>query len=91
YGVFRTGVFPYDDVTWQYPPAASLAVLSPGLLPFLDYAHAFFLVCWTADAAILGMLLYAVRDGRRSARGVWVWVLGVPLLGPIVYARYDVM
>ncbi|UBI39290.1 DUF2029 domain-containing protein [Streptomyces mobaraensis] len=91
YGVFSTGVFPYDDVTWQYPPAAALAVLSPGLLPFLDYAHAFFLVCFAADAAILGMLLYAVRNGRRSARGVWVWVLGVPLLGPIVYARYDVM
>ncbi|MBZ4318767.1 glycosyltransferase family 87 protein [Streptomyces huiliensis] len=91
YGVFQTGVFPYDDVTWQYPPAAALAVLSPGLLPFLDYAHAFFLVCWTADAAVLAMLLYAARDGRRSGRGVWVWVLGVPLLGPIVYARYDVM
>ncbi|GAA3067038.1 hypothetical protein GCM10020000_59130 [Streptomyces olivoverticillatus] len=38
YGVLRTGIFPYDDVTWQYPPAAALAVLAPGLLPFLDYA-----------------------------------------------------
>ncbi|MEV4438586.1 glycosyltransferase family 87 protein [Streptomyces sp. NPDC049577] len=91
YHVLRTGIFPYDDVTWQYPPAAALAVLAPGLLPFLDYAPAFFLVCLLADAAVYGMLLYAVRGGRRTALGVWVWVAGVPLLGPIVYARYDVM
>ncbi|MFI1796008.1 glycosyltransferase 87 family protein [Streptomyces sp. NPDC020379] len=91
YGVLRTGMFPYDDVTWQYPPAAALAVLAPGLLPFLDYAPAFFLVCFAADAAVLALLLYAVRGGRRSVKGVWVWVVGVPLLGPIVYARYDVM
>lgn len=29
YGVLSTGAFPADDVTWQYPPAAALAVLSP--------------------------------------------------------------
>ncbi|CAM5635630.1 2-succinylbenzoate--CoA ligase [Streptomyces glaucescens] len=29
YEVLRTGTFPLDDVTWQYPPAAALAVLSP--------------------------------------------------------------
>ncbi|KNB52736.1 glycosyltransferase 87 family protein [Streptomyces caatingaensis] len=91
YGVLSTGVFPYDDVTWQYPPAAALAVLSPALLPFLGYSAAFFLVCFAADAAVLGLLLYAARGGRRGLRGVWVWVAGVPLLGPIVYARYDVM
>ncbi|MEV5507013.1 glycosyltransferase family 87 protein [Streptomyces orinoci] len=91
YGVLSTGVFPFDDVTWQYPPAAALAVLAPGLLPFLDYAPAFFVVCFAADAAAFGMLLYAARGGRRSVHGVWVWVAGVPLLGPIVYARYDVM
>ncbi|UQI44024.1 DUF2029 domain-containing protein [Streptomyces sp. HU2014] len=91
YGVLRTGTFPYDDVTWQYPPAAALAVLAPALLPFLEYAPAFFVVCFLADAVVLALLLYAVRGGRRSAKGVWVWVAGVPLLGPIVYARYDVM
>ncbi|MEU7106195.1 glycosyltransferase 87 family protein [Streptomyces sp. NPDC046215] len=91
YGVLSTGTFPYDDVTWQYPPAAALAVLAPGLLPFLDYAPAFFVVCFLADAVVLTLLLYSVRGRRRSAAGVWVWVLGVPLLGPIVYARYDVM
>ncbi|MGA4848386.1 glycosyltransferase 87 family protein [Streptomyces sp. G5(2025)] len=91
YEVLRTGTFPLDDVTWQYPPAAALPVLSPALLPFLDYASAFFVLAFLADAAVGGLLLYAGRRPGTSYRGLWVWVIGVPLLGPTVYARYDVM
>lgn len=29
YEVLRAGSFPLTDVTWQYPPAAALAILSP--------------------------------------------------------------
>jgi uncharacterized membrane protein len=89
--VLRTGTFPLDDVTWQYPPAAAVAVLSPLLLPFLAYAHAFFLLAFLADAAVLLMLLYASERHGKARRGVWVWVVGLPLVGPTVYARYDVM
>lgn len=85
YDVLSTGAYPHDDVTWQYPPAAALAILSPGLLPFLDYASAFFVLALLADLAVL-VLLLAVG---RSPRGALVWVAGVPLLGPTVYARYD--
>ncbi|MFD4987822.1 glycosyltransferase 87 family protein [Streptomyces sp. NPDC058372] len=91
YGVLVTGTFPADDVTWQYPPAAALAVLSPALLPFLQYTHAFFVVVLLADAAVLALLLRASRGAGRSRRGVWVWVAGVVLLGPTAYARYDLM
>ncbi|MFB0619905.1 glycosyltransferase 87 family protein [Streptomyces sp. AGS-58] len=91
YEVLRHGTFPLDDVTWQYPPAAALAVLSPAVLPFLSYPHAFFLLAFLADAAVLAALLVAGRRPGRSPRGAWVWVAGVPLLGPTVYARYDVM
>ncbi|WP_405807304.1 glycosyltransferase 87 family protein [Streptomyces sp. NBC_01187] len=94
------GSFPTDDVTWQYPPAAALAILSPGLLTglgLLSYAAAFFVLACAADAAVLALLLYASRararapaDGARRA-GVWVWIVGVPLLGPTAYARYDLM
>ncbi|KAB1145557.1 DUF2029 domain-containing protein [Streptomyces luteolifulvus] len=91
YDVLRTGTFPLDDVTWQYPPAAALPVLSPGLLPFLEYAQAFFVLAFVADLAALSLLLYAGRRPGRTLRGAWVWVAGVPLLGPTVYARYDVM
>ncbi|MCX3062378.1 glycosyltransferase 87 family protein [Streptomyces beihaiensis] len=89
--VLRTGTFPLHDVTWQYPPAAATAILSPALLPFLDYASAFFLLAFLADAAVFVMLLYVAERHGKARRGVWVWVVGVPLLGQTVYARYDVM
>ncbi|MFG2548707.1 glycosyltransferase 87 family protein [Streptomyces sp. NPDC048581] len=91
YEVLRTGTFPLDDVTWQYPPAAALAILSPGLVFWLDYPSAFFVLAFAADLAALLLLLYAGLRPGRTLRGAWVWVAGVPLLGPTVYARYDVM
>ncbi|WP_307625622.1 glycosyltransferase family 87 protein [Streptomyces turgidiscabies] len=91
YEVLRHGVFPLADVTWQYPPAAALAILSPAALPFLDYATAFFVLAFLADLAVLSLLLSAGTRPGRTTRGAWVWVAGVPLLGPTVYARYDVM
>ncbi|MFE3269390.1 glycosyltransferase 87 family protein [Streptomyces sp. NPDC059215] len=91
YEILRAGTFPLDDVAWQYPPAASLAILSPALLPFLDYPSAFFVLALLADLVVFALLRYAgVRPGR-TPRGAWVWVAGLPLLGPTVYARYDVM
>jgi hypothetical protein len=91
YDVLRTGTYPLDDVTWQYPPAAALAILSPGLLPFLEYTSAFFVLVLLCDAAVLGLLLYAGRRPGKCLSGAWVWVAGVPLLGPTAYARYDLM
>lgn len=91
YEVLRHGSFPLDDVTWQYPPAAALAVLSPALLPFLDYATAFFVLAFLADLAVLLLLRYAGPRPGGSVRGAWTWVAGAALLGPTLYARYDVM
>jgi small basic protein len=91
YEVLRHGTFPLDDVTWQYPPAAALAILSPALLPFLDYTQAFFVVAFLADLVVFALLQYAGLRAGKTLRGAWVWVIGVPLLGPTVYARYDVM
>jgi hypothetical protein len=89
--VLRTGTFPLNDVTWQYPPAAALAILSPALLFWLDYPAAFFVLAFTADLAVVLLLLFGGLRPGRTLRGTWVWVAGVPLLGPTVYARYDVM
>ncbi|MFI9049692.1 glycosyltransferase 87 family protein [Streptomyces sp. NPDC053427] len=89
--VLGAGAFPLGDVTWQYPPGAALAVLSPGLLPFLDYGPAFVAVVLVADAVGLALFLrMARRPGNRPA-GAWVWIVGVALLGPTAYARYDLM
>ncbi|MEU1407359.1 glycosyltransferase 87 family protein [Streptomyces sp. NPDC005728] len=91
YEVLRHGAFPSGDVTWQYPPAAALAILAPAALPFLTYAHAFFVLVCLADLAVLVLLLYTGLRPGRSLRGAGTWVAGVPLLGPTVYARYDLM
>ncbi|MFJ5102024.1 glycosyltransferase 87 family protein [Streptomyces sp. NPDC088554] len=91
YEVLRTGTYPLSDVTWQYPPGAALAVGAPALLPFLGYAAAFFVLVCLCDAAVLALLLRAARRPGGSARGGWVWVAGVPLLGTTAYARYDLM
>jgi hypothetical protein len=91
YEVLRTGTYPLSDVTWQYPPAAALAILSPAVLPFLGYAAAFFVLTFLCDAVVFGLLLRAGSRPGCSPRGAWVWVAGVPLLGPTAYARYDLM
>ncbi|MGW5476769.1 glycosyltransferase 87 family protein [Streptomyces sp. NPDC004008] len=91
YDTLRTGTFPRHDVTWQYPPAAALAILSPALLPFLDYTQAFFVLALLADLVVVCLLWYAGTRPGRTPRGAWLWTAGVALLGPTVYARYDVM
>ncbi|MFE9421873.1 glycosyltransferase 87 family protein [Kitasatospora sp. NPDC006697] len=90
YEVLQTGTFPMDDVTWQYPPGAALVMLLPGLLPW-SYLVSFWVFAMLFDAIALAML---VRSGLRRGRalsGAWTWVIGVPLLGPTVYCRYDIL
>jgi hypothetical protein len=90
YEVFRAGHYPIGDVTWQYPPLAALVVVVPGLLP-LGYAHSFILLAAACDVLVLVLLSRADRrrDGRLVA--AWYWVLGITLLGPTVFARYDII
>ncbi|MET9934123.1 hypothetical protein ABZ054_25130, partial [Streptomyces sp. NPDC006324] len=66
YEVLRSGTYPLDDVTWQYPPAAAFVMFAPDLLPFLDYASAFFVLALLCDALVLGLLLYAVRSAKDA-------------------------
>lgn len=85
--VLRSGTFPVDDVRWQYPPGAAGVILLPGLLPF-DYATSVYVLMVAADAVVLTLLVRAWRRGA-SPYGAYLWVVAVPLLGPIVLARYD--
>ncbi|MER7956403.1 glycosyltransferase family 87 protein [Streptomyces sp. NPDC096030] len=89
--VLKTGTYPLDDVTWQYPPLAALAILSPAVLPFLGYSAAFFVLAFLCDALVFALLMYTGRRRGRSRHGAWIWIAGVPLLGPTAYARYDLM
>ncbi|MFG2821062.1 glycosyltransferase 87 family protein [Kitasatospora sp. NPDC048365] len=90
YEVLRTGTFPLDDVTWQYPPGAALVILAPGLLPW-SYLTSFFVLCGVLDALAMFLLVRAGTRKGRSFLGGWMWVAGVPLLGPTVYCRYDIL
>ncbi|MGD9481958.1 glycosyltransferase family 87 protein [Streptomyces sp. TRM70308] len=89
--VLREGTYPLHDVAWQYPPGAALPVLAPDLLPFLAYPAAFYVLACATDALVFGLLLRAGRGPERGRAGAWLWVAGVPLLGPTAYARYDLM
>ncbi|MFF4648957.1 glycosyltransferase 87 family protein [Streptomyces sp. NPDC001380] len=90
YEVLRTGTFPLDDVTWQYPPGAALVILAPGLLPW-SYLTSFMVLAGAFDALAMLLLVRAGVRGRRRYAGAWLWVVAVPLLGPTVYARYDIV
>ena len=46
---------------------------------------------WKTASTESPLLWRAGRGSGRSPRGAWVWVAGVPLLGPTVYARYDLL
>ncbi|MEW1909616.1 glycosyltransferase family 87 protein [Kitasatospora sp. NPDC085895] len=85
------GSFPVGDVTWQYPPGAAAVVLAPELLPGLAYVPAFVVVVLAADLAVTAALLRASDGEDRSTAGPWLWIVGLPLLTFVPYARYDVV
>lgn len=82
------GAFPGGDA-WQYPPGAGLLMLLPRLVP-AGYGEAFVGLMLLVDLA--GLVLLA-RLGRRSGddTGVWVWLLGMPLLGAFAVLRFDLV
>ncbi|HEY6729453.1 MAG TPA: glycosyltransferase family 87 protein [Solirubrobacterales bacterium] len=80
--------FPSGDA-WQYPPGAGLLMLLPRLFP-VGYGEAFVGLMLLVD--FVGLVLLA-RLGRRSGNdtGVWVWLLGMPLLGAFAVLRFDLI
>jgi Glycosyltransferase family 87 len=76
-------------VTWQYPPLVGPLLLLPDLMPGSGYLTQFINLAFLADAAVFGILVWTASR-RGSWLGPWFWILGVPLLGPIIYGRFDV-
>jgi hypothetical protein len=74
---------------WQYPPGAGLLMLLPRLIPS-SYGGAFVGLMLLVD--FIGLVLLA-RLSRRSDNdtGVWVWLLGLPLLGTFAVLRFDLV
>ena len=74
---------------WQYPPGAGLLMLLPRLVP-AGYGGAFVGLMLLVD--FIGFVLLA-GQARRSGTGtgVWVWLLGLPLLGTFAVLRFDLV
>ena len=83
------GAFPAADPRWQYPPGAALVFWLPGRLPG-SYVENFMVLAIGCDLAITLMLCSRARRGGSLA-GAWYWVCGVPLLGPVIVGRFDVV
>jgi hypothetical protein len=75
---------------WQYPPLIAPLLLLPKLLPFMGYIDAFVLLTFLADAAIMAILVWTAARRQGRLLGVWYWTLSVPMLGTIIYGRFDV-
>ncbi|WP_083977011.1 glycosyltransferase family 87 protein [Kitasatospora azatica] len=89
--ILRHGSYPIGDPTWQYPPGAAGVILAPLAVPGVNYVQGFVVVTIVADLVVMGALLrYGSRPGRSLA-GAWVWLLTLPLMTYIPYARYDVI
>lgn len=102
--VLDHGAFPRDDQEWQYPPGAALVMWAPKLLAnrvfSLGYLNAFYTLVLLADLVAFTLLHRLARrlsdaghqgGGALPWVGVWAWVLGLFAIGPIAYARYDVI
>jgi hypothetical protein len=74
--------------TWQYPPLTAFLMLVPRIGG--DFGISFVVMMLLVD--LLGLALLAVL-GRREGRylGVWVWLLGLPLLAAFPVLRFDLV
>jgi hypothetical protein len=86
---------PYADFAWEYPPAALPAMMPPALLtwplPLLNlvpYALAWIAMVLVLDALITRALI-ARTGGRLAHPALQLWILGLPLLGALSWARFD--
>lgn len=78
-----------DWDSWQYPPGAAFLLVLPRSFT-THYAEAFIALMLLADAAALvALAVLARREGRTH--GVWLWLLGMPLLSVFPLLRFDVV
>ncbi|HVF52553.1 MAG TPA: glycosyltransferase family 87 protein [Actinomycetota bacterium] len=83
---------PYKTVDLEYPPGSLLQLLPPGIADrdLADYRAVFVVLAVLLDVLALAFLYWlAVRWG--SLAGPWAWTVGLALLGPLPYARLDLL
>jgi hypothetical protein len=78
-----------DEETWQYPPGAAFLMLIPRIGP-ASYGATFVALMLVMDLIGLGLLaLLGSRSGKYT--GVWVWLIGLPVLGVLPVLRFDIV
>jgi hypothetical protein len=83
-------VLPGRDFPWEYPPGAAVFLLLPGANGGASYFVEFLAETLAFDA-VLTLLLHRLSGLRGSTTGLWMWLLLIPLLGPVVATRFDVV
>lgn len=84
------GVVPLRDGPWEYPAGAAAIIAFPALLRGAPYVVGFVGVQVLVDLAML-LLLAGWGLRRGSLAGAWFWIAAVPLLGPVVFGRFDLV
>jgi glycosyl transferase family 87 len=86
------GQAPYADVAIEYPPGVLPFVVAPqlGSSGAAGYRVRFIALLLLVDVSgLAGLWRIARRSG--SDAGLWAWTILLPLLGPLVYARLDLI
>jgi hypothetical protein len=78
-----------SDEGWQYPPGAAFVMLLPRLAS-ASYGHSFVVAMLLFDLAGLVLIGVLAKREHRDA-GVWVWLLAMPVLGPLSVLRFDLV
>lgn len=86
------GASPYADVHIEYPPGAVPFLVAPSTVSDDggSYRLVFALLMAAVDLVGFGALYVMARRGG-SAWALVAWVLVPPLLGPVLYARFDLV
>ena len=82
---------PYSEVRIEYPPAVLPFLAAPRLWEATagTYREGFIVVMLGLDAA--GLIGLVALASRGSFLGAWLWIVCVPLLGPLSLLRLDLI
>jgi hypothetical protein len=90
-GAWTFHVLPGRDFPWEYPPGAAPFLLLPVSRGGAASYFVEFLAETLAFDAALTLVLHRLGRARGSMTGLWMWLLLIPLLGPVVVTRFDVI
>lgn len=90
------GALPYAEVAIEYPAGVLPLLLGPqalSVLPGVDHLAGFVACALLLDlAGLIALRRLAGRTGQAGPElGVWAWIIGVALLGPLVLLRLDLL